>query len=326
MTCAQSPLSRYRETLRKVALCLPFIIAAPWAPTSAACDPTLKDCVAPGTWEFKLALGAGLRTNPVIGADNIPLILLPQISYYGKRFFWDNFDLGYTLVDRPNWMLNLLATADTDGLYFFQDDWGRFFVDGGLTATTNQAFSPDLVATPERAEREGDQGPQTDKNPLSPSRLPPARLEAPALSDRHVAALGGLETSGDIGPLQWQLQLLSDISGVHDGQTARFAVSSSTSALNGKLGLSTGFNWKSAEIMEYYYGVTEGEATTGRPTYRPSSGTSPFLRLSWSRPVNERWHWLGSVQYEYLSEAMRHSPLIDRDEILQIFVGGVYHF
>lgn len=294
------------------------------------CQQNDPHCVATGTWEAKVALGAGARTNPIAGADNVPLVLIPQLTYYGKRFFFDTMDLGYTLVDEPRWMMNLLVTPSDDGLYFFDDDWGRFFLDGGLSSVGIN-FSPapektdDLNESP--AVGDPDDGPQQmPQEQESPAPSASKRAPAPALRDRNIAALGGLEASGDMGRFQWQLQALSDVSGVHDGKEVRFAVSTGTEQHAHQLGVSLGFSWKSAEVMEYYYGVTQGESSQGRPVYRPGSGTSPFVRLSWSRPISAHWRWLGSLQFEQLSDAVRHSPLTDRNNVMQVFLGGVYHF
>jgi len=311
----------------------------------AHCGPDRPDCVAAGTWEVKIAVGAGVRTNPLEGADDIPLVLLPQINYYGKRFFLDNWELGYTLVDQPRLMLNALVTPGGDGLYFFRDDWGRFALDGGFNVTSSRAPAPS--AAPEMAADEGFLGNGSNGNDSngngdgatggdrddsydSPSPNQPSAAEPspapPELSKRRIAGLGGLEASSQLGAFKWQLQALTDISGIHNGDELRFAVSTGTQAQEHQLGLALGFSWKSAEVMEYYYGVTSGEASAERPAYSPGSGASPFVRLSWSRPINQAWQWLGSVQYEHLSDAMRHSPLVKDDQVVQVFFGGVYHF
>ena len=64
------------------------------------CQGPTDDCVAIGRWNFSVALGAGVRTNPLVNGKDIPLIVIPQVSYYGKRFFIDNLDLGFTLIEK----------------------------------------------------------------------------------------------------------------------------------------------------------------------------------------------------------------------------------
>ncbi|MDB6101815.1 MAG: hypothetical protein JWO52_1814, partial [Gammaproteobacteria bacterium] len=46
------------------------------APSSGAAS--ADDCVRVGGWNLSVALGAGVRTNPVVHAKDIPLIVVPQ--------------------------------------------------------------------------------------------------------------------------------------------------------------------------------------------------------------------------------------------------------
>lgn len=298
------------------------------------CGPDDDRCIAQGTWEVQVAVGAGVRTNPLAESSDVPLVLIPQVSYYGKRFFLDNLDLGYTLVDRPKWMLNVLVTPSRDGLYFFRDDLGRFVLDGGVNMISDYGQGPqldpdssDAPAIPDENGQYFRESPTPGDDPQqSPSEQPLMDENPTKLHKRRVAAMAGLEASARLGGWDWQLQALTDVTGIHDGEELRFALSRGTQAREHQLGLALGFSWKSAEVMEYYYGVTEGEASSKWPAYRPGSGASPFVRLSWSRPASESWRWLGSIQYEHLSDAVRNSPLIDQNQVMQIFVGGVYHF
>lgn len=312
-----------------------------WGLTAQAqehCGPNQAECVAVGTWEIQLAVGAGVRSNPLAEGDDVPLILIPQVSYYGKRVFLDNLELGFTLVDEPKWMLNALITPGRDGLYFFRDDWGRFALDGGLNVgssnapplefdqPTDSADSPSEQPAGRPQVNSPEQAPGDNANE-SPSPAEPMNTPGePDLSKRRIAGMAGLEASARMGVFEWQLQALTDVTGVHNGEELRLALSTGTQAQAHKLGLALGLSWKSAEVMEYYYGVTHGEASARRPAYRPDSGASPFVRLTWSRPVSQTWRWLGSVQLEHLSSAVRDSPLVNEDQVLQVFVGGVYHF
>lgn len=300
------------------------------------CGPNQEGCIAVGSWEFSLALGAGARTNPLRGADAVPLVLIPQVSYYGERVFIDNLELGVTLVDRPEWMVNALITPGRDGLYFFQDDWGRFVLDGGVsgnlaapTRTPQPGGSNDSPTEDnDSAEVPGsDQGAEDDPDePAEEADPDTGETAPPGKRDRHIAALAGLEASGDLGRFRWQAQALTDVAGVHEGEELRMALGTGTRIERHRLGLSLGLSWKSAEVMQYYYGISEAEAGEQQAAYRPGSGSSPFVRLNWSRPAGERWQWQGSVQYEHLSDAVRRSPLTDEGRVIQVFFGGVYHF
>ncbi len=292
--------------------------------SAKSCGPEQSHCVAVGEWDFSLGIGLGLRTNPVISGDEIPLVLIPQLSYYGQRFFIDNLDLGFTLIERPKFQINALLTPGGDGLYFFRSGWRNIVLDGGLGGNT---FSSPEPATPHENQGPARVEPQADAPELAMGLNVTQRNEVPDHSRRRrIAGMAGLEASAGLGPVDWQLQLLSDVTGVHRGEELRFALGHDRYIDQHRISLAGGLSWKSADLLEYYYGVRANEATAHTPTYQPGSGISPFVRVSWSRAVSENWRWQGSFQYDYLSRAVRHSPLIEDNQVVQVFIGGVYHF
>src|SRR5262245_63416566 len=78
-------------------------IAAASGPHVAAaqtpCKTPSEDCIAVGDLQVSLSFGAGTRTNPVEGRDDIPLFVIPYLSYYGERFFLDRLEPGVTLYE-----------------------------------------------------------------------------------------------------------------------------------------------------------------------------------------------------------------------------------
>ncbi|MDQ2075732.1 MipA/OmpV family protein [Marinimicrobium sp. ABcell2] len=288
------------------------------------CGHGQSHCAAVGEWELSLGIGLGVRSNPLHNGDDIPLVLIPQISYYGQRFFIENLDIGYTLVDQPNLMLNVLVTPGGDGLYFFRRGWRNFVMDGGLSGRNSLA----APASPGPQEYFGPMpvADQDERSSETPTPLVEEPLDPERTRRRRVAGMAGLEASAALGPVDWQLQLLTDVTGVHRGEELRFALSSSQYYGEHRFGVAGGFSWKSADLLEYYYGVRADEATERLPAYEPNSGVTPFVRLSWGKAVNRHWRWQGSLQYDYLSRSVRNSPLIEDSEVVQVFIGGVYHF
>lgn len=76
------------------------------------------DCVEVGQWRFALGVGVGFRENPLHKGDGTPLIVLPEVEYYGKRFFLKNFELGYTLFENPRHQMNAIVGPSYDQMYF----------------------------------------------------------------------------------------------------------------------------------------------------------------------------------------------------------------
>ena len=89
---APSPLLRLSALAAWVSVMTSVNVAA--APLQSGCTAPSADCVEVGQLNINVSLGAGVRTNPVIGESDIPLVVIPQISYYGKRFFLENLDVG----------------------------------------------------------------------------------------------------------------------------------------------------------------------------------------------------------------------------------------
>src|SRR5690625_7271290 len=111
------------------------------------------------------------------------------------------------------------------------------------------------------------------------SRNVTQRNEVPDHSRRRrIAGMAGLEASADLGPVDWQLQLLSDVTEVHRGEELRFALGHDRYIAQHRISLAGGLSWKRAELLEYYYGVSANEATAHTATYHPGSGQSPSVR------------------------------------------------
>jgi outer membrane scaffolding protein for murein synthesis (MipA/OmpV family) len=82
------------------------------------CESCVDDCVEVGSWQFSLGLGAGVRSNPLYQMDDTPWILLPEVSYYGERFFLRNLEMGFTLGENAHHQFNLLLAPSYDQMYF----------------------------------------------------------------------------------------------------------------------------------------------------------------------------------------------------------------
>ena len=96
LTYRQNYSSSLEATNLKYLIFLLFIISPS---VYAQCSPADNDCVPVGEWKFSIALGAGVITNPLNEGDNIPLVIVPNFSYYGEQVFIDNNALGFTFYE-----------------------------------------------------------------------------------------------------------------------------------------------------------------------------------------------------------------------------------
>jgi len=243
------------------------------------CSAPSPECVVVGEINISISLGIGGRTNPVATNGDIPLVAIPRISYYGKRFFLENLDLGFTLFEDETHTFNLIATPGYDRVFFHRNDLQNVFV--GLD---------------------------------SGSVMPVVSLRVP-VPERHTTYLVGPEWSFTSGRISGQLDALYEVTGEHDGFEVRAAISAPLSEGRGALVGSAGVTWKSAELVDYYYGI-EG-------LYEAEAAVNPFVKLAYTRPLSERWTFTAFAHYEYLGDAVADSPIVDDASVATAFAGFV---
>lgn len=249
-------------------------------------------------WQLSLALGVGVRTNPVMDNDDIPLILIPQVSYQGERFFIQNLDAGYTFFQNDEQQISLLLTPSYDQIFFNERDINNF-VDRSLfaSATKNDATVDQVNRT----------------------------IDKRQLHNRRMAALMGLEVSQSLYGLDFQVQILKEVTGYYEGSEARIALSKSINVGKNDVKLTLGANWQNTASLDYFYGLHAQEAL-GNVPYSPSSGLTGLLRFDWSYQIDEHWGLRFFTSYRHLSHAISDSPLVTENNVITAFAGGVYHF
>ena len=265
-----------------------------------------EDCAPIGEWQFGLSLGIGLRSNPLLDGDDIPLIVLPTVSYYGENFFINNLDMGYTIVDEKNWTVNLLTTPGLDNVFFERWDIGNFFVDIGTNNSAGLDSGDANLGTTNQEDRL-------------------TEVSAFDLNTRKLSWLAGIETqyqtsSGDL----WQLSVLQDISDVHQGKEIRFAWATPIS--NSNWNATLGFTWKDQKTTNYYFGLAEDEITDDRAAYTAKSSFNPFVRLSWRESIENDSPWRFSIEYQKLGDAINDSPILNEGHTISFFVGKQFDF
>lgn len=302
--------------IRRVIIFLFPAFVAPWlAATAFACEQPRGDCVEVGKWEVSVGLGAGLRTNPLRDTDNIPLLVIPQINYNGERFFIQNLDLGAIVWQSETQQLNVLATPSYDQVFFHRWSPGNFFIENTTLATvdnTNSANKNPDFSIDEGGEREL----------VTPEFLP---LRKRVVRDRHMAGLAGIEYHWIHAALELQIQYLTDFTQVHSGEELRIALAKQWYAGKHQWRASLGVNWQSAEVVNYYYAVSDAEADA-RGTFISAAALSPLMRIDWNYAISTDWDLRLLTSYRYLPEEISASPLINDNKVITVFIGGVYHF
>lgn len=291
-----------------------FGYAASVGAREAHCADSDESCAEVGEWSLSVALGAGLRENPVVGQDDIPLIVIPTLSYYGKRFSLENYNLAYLLADSKHQELSAIATLSFEYMFFRDLSLGSIVLEGGRMGNA-VSRSPTAEDSP-RFE------PEADEIDVAPQPV----IELDDLHDRNLAVLSGLDYSLYLQNTHFGLQALADVSGAHKGTEIRAALSQDLSLSSHHVRVSLGALWKSDRVMDYYYGVRENEVPNSSFIYEAESDVSYFARISWNKKINDKWSLVSSLYHRRLSDEAFNSPLIDKRAISTFFVGGRYHF
>lgn len=286
-----------RHLALRFTLLVACVISLP-AIANNECEGDDEDCVPIGKWDLQLGLGIGTRSNPVINRSNIPLVVVPKISYYGKRFFLDNLELGFALHENQFNSIAIVATPGYDSVFFARFDPQNLFVSGSSgSASVN---------------------PPPSTPPPQPSAAPTVTADDLLKRKRRLAYLAGPEWNFNYGRFTGQITLLQEFTGRHDGTELRTALATELLQKPGSLTASIGATWKSAAIVNYYY---------GDPTYyRAESALNPFAKLAYTQRLNSKWKLNGFYHFEMLDDAIANSPIIDSHVINTFFVGVFYTF
>jgi outer membrane protein len=252
-----------------------FAIAADKDPASSA-------------WRIGVALGYGERSNPLIQSKPIPIAVDLDIAWFGKRFFFDNGDLGFTALNSAAGTLNLVARANSDRVFF------------GKTSVRFVSVS-------------------TTGAPLSV----PTQLVVP---DRNYAVELGVEYLADGKWGKMTLAGFHDVSHTHNGLAGEFEYAYPWYRGRWSVEPNVALRFKSSALNDYYWGVRVSEANAALPAYRAGSGINWRAGVRSSVYLTRSWRVAVGVDYERLSGAVADSPLTKVSDVLGWFAGVAYQF
>jgi outer membrane protein len=268
---------------------LAAVALADAAPPAAAVPPE-------SPWRLGIALGYGERTNPLIQSEKIPVLVDLDIAWFGKRWFFDNGDIGFSVLDRPAFTLNTVARVNTDRAFF--------------SKTNTRYINIQYLSA-------GEQGPS-----LSPSQEPQA-FKPPR---RDYAVELGLETlfDGEWGAAT--LRAFHDVSGTHDGFEVGADYDYRFTRGRFSIAPAVGIEYKSRALNDYYWGVHADEASGNIVEYHADAGFGWHAGLRTNYYVTKHLRAALSVNYERLQESVAESPLVKNDYVLGFFGGLAWTF
>ncbi len=278
----------------QIATVLVLLFCSAVSHAEEACTDASDDCVAVGRWNLSMTVGAGVRTNPLHHGRDIPLVVVPQFSYYGRRFFIDNLDPGVSLYEGDSNTVSLIASPGYDRVFFYRSDLQNFFVGGFPSAVGRTPGGTGSFV-------EGARG-IYEVHPRHPD----------------ITYLAGPEWTFKYAGIAGQLDLLHEITGHNHGDEIRAALGIPLGQLGGSWRMNLGLTWKSAAVVNYYYGYPG--------IYDAGSALNPFAKLDYSRPLSRRWRLDAFVHCERLGHGIVNSPIVGQRYVKTAFVGATYIF
>lgn len=252
-------------------------------------------------WRFGVAVGYGERTNPLIQSEDIPVLIDLDIAWFGERWFFDNFDLGFELFDRPSFTTNIVARVNSDRAFFSKTNTKYInfsYLKGGVLGPAVDPGSGALVDQPVQFK-------------------PPKRDYAIELGFEML-------TDGEWGMAA--LRAFHDVSSTHHGY--EFSADYGFRWVRGRwsIGPSVGVSYKSAALSDYYWGVHDDEATFLLPVYEAKGGFGWEAGLRTSYYLTKSIRLALSANYERLQHSVAMSPLVEDDHVLGYFAGLAWQF
>ncbi len=123
-----------------------------------------------------------------------------------------------------------------------------------------------------------------------------------------------------------KLDWVTDMLGHHNGNEVRASYRYRMEAGPWSISPFIGWTWQNKSLTDYYFGVSESEATVERPAYAPGSARWISFGVNAAWQATDRIVWFGNVAFGGADSAITDSPLVEEDSFSSVFVGGTYLF
>ncbi len=125
---------------------------------------------------------------------------------------------------------------------------------------------------------------------------------------------------------EFAIQAMTDASGVHDGHEVSFGLQRPFGTMRWSIAPSVSAKWKSAELVDYYYGVRASEATDDRTSYAGEAAWNWGAGVEFNYFMSWDWLLTGGTDYQRLSSEIRDSPIVEDGHAFSQSVAVLYLF
>lgn len=138
-------------------------------------------------------------------------------------------------------------------------------------------------------------------------------LDSRLLEDRDDSLDAGISASWNTSAGEFELELLSDVSGKSKGQEFSLQYGYPLELGSTSITPTIGVTYLSDKMANYYYGTLQSEVARGVVDYKPDAVTIPHVGLNVMRPFGNNWMFLAMLEYSVLPSEITDSPLVERD-------------
>jgi len=128
--------------------------------------------------------------------------------------------------------------------------------------------------------------------------------ELDGLRERKLAVNGGVELLFDGAWGEGEIQLETDVTGRHNGQSLTLNYGYTLTGYAWELRPQIGAIWRSGNYVDYYYGVHDGEQRAGRPLYQGKPAWDWTFLLEGRYRFAKEWYLVGNEKGR-----PRHRPM-----------------
>lgn len=267
-----------------------------------ACEPE-ENCIDESSWQIGVAFGLGMRTNPLVDGDAIPLIILPDVAWYGESAYFDNGELGYQWLSKDKVSFESFLSLEPERAFFsFWQPVNIFIADSELSVDT-----PGIP-------NDSSQSPETPT------------ISVDKVANRDWSINAGIRAHYRLQSSEWLVTARTDISNVHNGSQFSVSYLYAWHQQDWKVTVAPKLTWKSSALIDYFYGISERDNVNEAYFYSGTSGWQPSISIVASKDINTQWQWIARAQFQKLHTGMSDSPLVQDSSIRSIFVGVGYQF
>ncbi|WP_216031158.1 MipA/OmpV family protein [Psychrosphaera sp. I2R16] len=261
-------------------------------------DDTGPYSIVTNEFNFQISAGYGVVENPLAARNDLQVYVLPEFSYYGERFYLENFVMGYSLLETDNFIIDVFSYFNDDGYFFELDGLEKLTISSILDFSVNR--------------------------PLGGRDRFPMEREFDEI-DRDLSYMGGFVTSYRFQNWDAKFIVSTDISGVHDGQEASFKVRHMKVWDKVTTAVSASVIYKTHDLIDYYYKLHPGEFFLGE-NLSLGNAINKSAELYLSYPFNKHFSMKFLLRHSWLDSNLTTSPLVEKDNFTSTFVGFSYRY